>query len=78
MVKIRLKQTGTTNRKTYRIIAIDSKRRRDGKAIETLGYVDPLVKPAKIVVDRQRVDYWLGTGAQMTDGVAKVLADVAS
>jgi len=73
MVKIRLTQTGTTNRKTYRIIAIEEGKRRDGKAIENLGYFNPLVKPPHIVVNRERIAYWQSKGAQVTPAVEKLL-----
>lgn len=73
MLKIRLTQTGTTNRKTYRIIAIEEGKRRDGKAIENLGYFNPLVKPPQIVVDRARIAYWQSKGAQVTPAVEKLL-----
>jgi small subunit ribosomal protein S16 len=73
MVKIRLTQTGTTNRKTYRVIAIEEGKRRDGSAIEILGHYNPLVKPAELIVDRERVAYWIGKGAQMTEIVKKLL-----
>lgn len=73
MVKIRLTQTGTTNRKTYRIIAIEEGKRRDGKAIENLGYYNPLVKPPQIVIDRERIAYWQSKGAQVTPAVSRLL-----
>lgn len=75
MVKIRLKQTGTTNRKQYRIVAMDESKRRDGKAIEILGFYNPLVSPKVVEVDRERVKYWLSVGAQMTDGAKKILEE---
>lgn len=73
MVKIRLTQTGTTNRKTYRIIAIEEGKRRDGSAIENLGYFNPLVKPPAIVLQRDRIAYWQSKGAQLTPAVEKLL-----
>jgi small subunit ribosomal protein S16 len=73
MLKIRLTQTGTTNRRSYRIIAIEEGKRRDGKAIENLGYFNPLVKPPKIVIDRERIAYWRTKGAQVTPAVSKLL-----
>ena len=73
MLKIRLTQTGTTNRKTYRIIAIEEGKRRDGKALENLGYFNPLVKPPKIVIDRERISYWVSKGAQVTPAVSRLL-----
>jgi small subunit ribosomal protein S16 len=73
MVKIRLTQTGTTNRKMYRIIAIEEGKRRDGKAIENLGYYNPLVKPPQIVIKKDRIAYWQSVGAQITPAVEKLL-----
>ena len=75
MVKIRLSQTGTTNRKTYRIVAIDESKRRDGRAIEVLGFYDPLVKPPKLVIKLDRVKYWTGVGAQVSKSAAKLIGD---
>lgn len=74
MVKLRLTQTGTKNRKTYRVVAIEEGKRRDGKAIEILGFYDPLVKPPKLSIKRDRVDYWVSVGAQMTPSLTKLLS----
>ncbi|OGG01833.1 30S ribosomal protein S16 [Candidatus Gottesmanbacteria bacterium RBG_16_52_11] len=73
MVKIRLMQTGTKNRKTYRIVAIDESKRRDGRAVEILGFYNPLVKPPEISVKKERITYWLSVGAQPTESVRKLL-----
>ena len=73
MVKIRLTQTGSTNRKTYRIVAIEEGKRRDGKAIEILGFYNPLIKPANLSVKRDRVEYWISKGARPTETVSKLL-----
>ncbi len=66
-------QTGTTNRKTYRIIAVDESKRRDTRAIEVLGHYNPLTKPAGLEIKRDRVDYWLSQGAQLSDGAKKLI-----
>lgn len=73
MVKIRLSQTGSTNRKTYRLIAIDENKRRDGRALEILGFYNPLVKPPQVSIKRDRVEYWLSIGAQMTQTAKKII-----
>jgi small subunit ribosomal protein S16 len=73
MLKIRLTRTGTTNRKTYRVVAIEEGRRRDGKALENLGFYNPLVKPAQISLKKDRIDYWVSKGAQVTPAVEKLL-----
>jgi len=73
MLKIRLAQTGTTNRKTYRIVAIEEGKRRNGKEVEILGFYNPLVKPAQIKIDKERIEYWHKLGAQITPAVSKLL-----
>ena len=73
MLKIRLTKTGTTNRKTYRVIAIEEGKRRDGRAVENLGYYNPLVNPPQIVINKERIAYWVKNGAQITPAVEKLL-----
>ena len=73
MLEIRLSQTGTKNRKSYRIVAIEEGKRRDGKNVEVLGFYNPLVKPAQVKIDKKRVDYWVSVGAQVSDKVAELL-----
>jgi small subunit ribosomal protein S16 len=74
MVSIRLTQTGKRNAKTHRIIVIDSHKKRDGKAIEILGFYNPLVKPPQISIDKDRLTYWKSVGAQISPTVEKLLA----
>lgn len=78
MVKIRLTQTGTKNRKTYRIIAIDERKRRDGRALEILGSYNPLVKPAHVTIKRDRITYWLSVGAQLSASAKKLIDQTAT
>lgn len=73
MVKIRLAQFGSLNRRTYRIVAIEEGKRRNGKPIEILGFYNPLVHPAQFKIDQKRLTYWQSQGAQITTGVAKLL-----
>ncbi len=70
MVRLRLTRLGRKKRPFYRIVAIDSRSPRDGRAIELLGHYDPMSEPARVEVDLARVDYWLGVGAQASDTVA--------
>lgn len=74
MLKIRLSQAGTTNRKTYKIIAIEEGKRREGKPVEVLGTYNPLVKPPVLTVKRERVEYWKSVGARMSEGAMKLLS----
>lgn len=74
MLKIRLAQYGSKNRRTYRIVAIEEGKRRNGTPVEILGFYNPLVKPAQIKIDADRVKFWQSQGAQITPGVAKLLS----
>lgn len=73
MLKIRLAQTGSANRKSYRIVAIEEGKRRNGSTVEILGFYNPLVKPAHIKIEKDRVEYWKRMGAQITPAVVKLL-----
>ncbi len=77
MIKIRLSQYGSRNRRTYRIVAIEEGKRRNGKPVEILGFYNPLVKPAQMHVDADRVKYWKSQGAQVTASVEKLLSATA-
>jgi small subunit ribosomal protein S16 len=75
VVKIRLRRMGAKKRPFYRIVATDSRNARDGRFIELLGTYDPNADPPIIKIKRDRVEYWLGTGAQPSDtarGLLKV------
>lgn len=71
MVKIRLTRTGRKNHAAYRLIAIDSRKARDSKAIEFLGHYLPHEKQTSLAEDR--IKYWLSVGAQPSDTVARLL-----
>lgn len=73
MVKIRLSRTGKRNAPSYRIVVADSRAKRDGRVIEKLGFYDPKTKPATVKFDQKRLDYWLSQGAQLTEGVKKII-----
>jgi small subunit ribosomal protein S16 len=76
-VKIRLRQQGRSNRQTYRLVAIDSRTKRDGKYLENLGWYDPFLAENNAVVDSARTLYWLGQGAEMSHEAEKLLARLA-
>ncbi len=75
MVKIRLKRMGRKNRAFFRICAFDSREERDGRSIEQLGTYDPMEKDEskKVVLKRERIEYWLSVGAQPSETVASIL-----
>ncbi|AHI00673.1 30S ribosomal protein S16 [Kutzneria viridogrisea] len=72
-VKIKLQRLGKIRQPQYRIIVADSRVRRSGKAIETIGKYHPLEEPSFIEVDTERAQYWLGVGAQPTEPVQRLL-----
>ena len=72
-VRIRLSRVGATKRPSYRVVAIDSRRPRDGRALEILGFYDPLTEPATVRIDAERLAVWIGKGALPSDTVAKLI-----
>lgn len=72
-VKIKLKRMGKIRTPHYRIIIADSRTKRDGRAIEEIGLYNPKLEPSLIQVDTERVQYWLGVGAQPTEPVLAIL-----
>jgi small subunit ribosomal protein S16 len=73
MVRLRLTRRGTRKRPFYRIVAADSRKARDGRIIEQLGFFNPMIEPNELKLDLERVDYWIGTGAQPSDTVANLI-----
>ena len=73
MVKLRLRRMGAINQPFYRIVAVDSRKKRDGKYIESIGWYDPKPDPSQIKIDTERALYWLGVGAQPSDTVRSLL-----
>lgn len=72
-VKIKLQRTGKIRTPHYRVVIQDSRTRRDGKVIENLGTYEPKQEPSVIKIDSERVQYWLGVGAQPTEPVLALL-----
>jgi small subunit ribosomal protein S16 len=79
MVKIRLTRGGAKKRPFYHIIVTDQRNKRDGRAIERVGFYNPVAQgnETKLQLDTGRVQHWIGHGAQMTDKV-RVLFKQAS
>ncbi|MBD8869035.1 30S ribosomal protein S16 [Nocardioides donggukensis] len=72
-VKIRLKRMGKIRVPQYRIVVVDSRKKRDGKVIEEIGKYHPKEEPSFIDVTSERAQYWLGVGAQPSEAVAALL-----
>jgi small subunit ribosomal protein S16 len=72
-VVIRLMRAGAKKRPFYRMVAADSRRQRDGRFIEILGFYDPIAKPTGLKVDTEKVAGWISNGAQPSEQVASLL-----
>lgn len=75
MVKIRLARGGAKKRPFYHIVVTDSRSARDGRSIETVGYFNPIAsgKDIKLHLENERIQYWIGTGAQLSERVAHLI-----
>ena len=69
--KIRLKRIGRRNRPFYRLIVIDSRKKRDGAAIEQVGWYNPISTDNSYEINDERILHWLGEGAIPSDAVKK-------
>ncbi|NLU81542.1 30S ribosomal protein S16 [Rhodococcus sp. HNM0569] len=72
-VKIKLTRLGKIRNPQYRVVVADSRTRRNGRAIETIGKYHPKEEPSLIDIDSERAQYWLGVGAQPTEPVEQLL-----
>lgn len=79
MVKIRLSRTGAKKRPFYHVVVADSRRSRDGRYIERVGYYNPRAAggEVRLTLDAARVDHWVAQGAQTTERVAKLVKEAA-
>ena len=73
MVAIRLSRTGAKKRPSYRVVVIDSRRARDSRNIEIVGHYNPRPDPIEVVLKRDRIDYWMGVGAQPSKTVTRLM-----
>ena len=74
-VKLRLTRMGKTKQPTYRVVAIDSRTKRDGEYIELIGTYNPLTKPATVKLDEKVALKWLGNGAIPSDTVKNLFRE---
>ena len=73
MLRIRLRRTGQKHQPSYRLVVADQNAPRDGDFVEIVGHYNPRTKPAKVQIDRERIDHWVGKGAQLSDTVRTLL-----
>ncbi|QBB70042.1 30S ribosomal protein S16 [Pseudolysobacter antarcticus] len=79
MVKIRLSRGGAKGRPFYHIVVTDSRSPRDGRSIERVGFYNPIAagKDVKLKLDSERLNHWVGTGAQLSDKVRFLVKEAA-
>ena len=76
MVSIRLRRMGSSKRPAYRVVVADSRSPRDGRFIEIIGHYNPLTQPPTVKIDRVKAESWIKNGAQPSNTVKKLLANV--
>ncbi len=79
MVSIRLARGGSKKRPFYHVTVADSRKARNGRYIERVGFFNPIARgqEERLRIDTERLDYWKGQGAKISDRVAKLLQDYA-
>lgn len=73
MVAIRLARTGAKKKPTYRVVVTDKRRPRNSKTLEIVGHYNPRLEPIELNLERERIGYWLGVGAQPSDTVKRLI-----
>ncbi len=74
-IKLRLTRMGTKKRPFYRIVAINSASRRDGRPLDYVGHYNPMTNPAQVVVDAEKVKKWLDQGAEASETVKSLIKE---
>jgi len=80
MVVIRLARGGAKKRPFYNVVVADSRNRRDGRFIERVGFYNPVAREGQeaLRLDNERISYWQGNGAMLSDAVAKLVKRAAA
>lgn len=73
MVAIRLNRQGTKDRPYYKIVVVDNRKRRDGRYIEQIGTYNPMIEGTNFKIDLEKIDKWIGEGAQPSDTVRDII-----
>jgi small subunit ribosomal protein S16 len=77
VLMIRLSRTGARKQPQSRVVVIEKERARNGRPVEVVGTYNPRTNPASIELKRERIDYWVSKGAQMSGRVGKIVAKPA-
>jgi small subunit ribosomal protein S16 len=73
MLAISLMRMGAKGKPFYRLVVKEKRSKRDGKYLENLGTYDPMVNPAAVTLNHERIQYWIGVGAKPTETVASLI-----
>jgi small subunit ribosomal protein S16 len=73
MLMIRLARFGAKRKPSYRVVVIEKERARDSRSVEVVGWYNPIAKPAKINLNHERIQHWLGVGARPSSTVERLL-----
>lgn len=76
MLMIRLARFGARKQPYYRVVVIEKDRARNGRSIEVVGTYNPRTSPATVDLKRERIEYWTKNGAQLSERVGKLMAQV--
>jgi small subunit ribosomal protein S16 len=73
MLVIRMRRAGSKNRPFYRIVVTEGAAAREGRFVEVVGHYNPRTKPETLEIDRERLQHWIGSGAQPSDTVRTLI-----
>jgi small subunit ribosomal protein S16 len=73
MLKIRLRRMGSRHRPFYRLVVSDSRLTPRGKAVDEVGFYDPRAEPPRLEIDGEKIEHWVGQGAQMSSTVRRLV-----
>ncbi len=73
MLKIRLRRMGSRHRPFYRLVVSDSRLTPRGKAVDEVGFYDPRAEPPRLEIDGEKIEHWVGQGAQMSSSVRRLV-----
>ncbi len=73
MIKLRLMRFGAKKKPSYRVVVIDSRRARQSKTLDTVGYYNPRTEPIDFKLDMEKVNYWLSKGAKPSETVSSLI-----
>jgi small subunit ribosomal protein S16 len=78
MLAIRLARTGAKKKPRYRVVVIEKERARNGRFLEILGHYNPTADPIDLSLNKERVQYWIGKGAQPSSTVTRLMVKSAA